>query len=269
MIIMITIIINLKRSYGTGKIWSNDKVNLGHSAHSGGDGLWSSLIAALSATTTARPNNTMCWLLYACSWSPLCPLCRGLTLNSTVVQQSEDSLSVNVQQTNGHQVKRPQVNGSHQVKRKPGSQWRKLQTNSKTTNIIPDQNFLWFENHLELKHPFHFQSQLGEEVEGDAVVAAAHHHHLLGLGGQREDGGLPRHLSHNNQVIHPDTFNKIHSYRLIHADMFIQLHLKETFHSPSHAAPLKSQWLWGRLAERWQILVSLKTPKTNKPEKNV
>ena len=55
-------------------------------------------------------------------------------------------------------------------------------------------------------------------MEGDAVVAAAHH--LLGLGGQREDGGLPRHLSHNNQVIHPDTFNKIHSYRLIHADIF-------------------------------------------------
>ena len=56
-------------------------------------------------------------------------------------------------------------------------------------------------------------------MEGDAVVAAAHHHHLLGLGGLREDGGLPRHLSHNNQVIHPDTFNKIHSYRLIHADV--------------------------------------------------
>ena len=168
MIIMITIIINLKRPYGTGKIWSNDKVNLGHSAHSGGDGLWSSLIAALSATTTARPNNTMCWLLYACSWSPLCPLCRGLTLNSTVVQQSEDSLSVNDQQANGHQVKRPQVDGSHQVKRKPGSQWRKLQNNSKTTNIIPDQNSLWFENHLELKNTL-FSSKVNLEKKWKAM----------------------------------------------------------------------------------------------------
>ena len=79
-----------------------------------------------------------------------------------------------------------------------------------------------------------FQSQLG--ADGHAVLAAALHHHLLGLGGQGDAGCVPWHFSHHHQVILCNF-----SYK--------------TSNLTSFAVHLKSQWWWGRLAERWKILL--------------